>query len=108
MPTRRNGLTFDDVREAMAEFVAQKGWNEERSTRPQTPRNLAMSMAIELGELLECFQWSDKAPIDRVQDELADVMLYAVQLANVLGVDLEHAIVSKLERNRHREWDHVN
>ncbi len=105
MVVRRDRLTLGELSQAMAEFVEQKGWYGEKSTRPQTPRNLAMSLAIELGELLECFQWSDRAPIDRVEDELADVMLYAVQLANVLEVDLESAILTKLSRNRDRQWD---
>lgn len=101
------GVTLRDVSRAMAEFVAQKGWYGDQSARPQTPRNLATSMAIEAGELLECFQWSELAPLDRVADELADVMLYAIQLANVLELDIEEAIVAKLERNRHREWDQL-
>lgn len=103
--TDGRGVTFAEVSSAMADFVATNGWDRSDSTRPQTPRNLAMSLAIELGELLECFQWSESAPIDRVEDELADVMLYAIQLANVVGVDIETAVLGKLERNRHRTWD---
>jgi NTP pyrophosphatase (non-canonical NTP hydrolase) len=64
-----------------------------------------MSLAIEIGELLECFQWSESATLERVEDELADVMLYAIQLANVLDVDIEVAVLRKLDRNRQRQWD---
>lgn len=98
------GVTLSQVSQAMTEFVETKGWYRSDSARPQTPRNLAMSLAIEIGELLECFQWSESAALDQVEDELADVMLYAVQLANVLRVDLEKAVLRKLEKNRHRQW----
>jgi NTP pyrophosphatase (non-canonical NTP hydrolase) len=92
----------------MASFVQTKGWYRTDSARPQTPRNLVMSMAIEVAELLECFQWSETAASERVEDELADVVLYAVQLANVAGVDLEAAVTAKLERNYGRTWDAVS
>ncbi len=102
---KSRGLTLGQVSREMAAFVETKGWHREDSARPQTPRNLAMSLAIEIGELLECFQWSDSASVDEVEDELADVMLYAIQLANVLDVDIETVVLRKLDRNRHREWD---
>lgn len=102
---RPNDLTFDEVSRAMDEFVRAQGWYKAESSKPQTPRNLAMSMAIEVAELLECFQWSEPADLAAVEDELADVVLYAVQLAKVAGVDIGHSILAKLERNQHRRWD---
>ena len=98
-----------DIREltqAMHAFVASKGWYEPHSPRPQTLRNLAISLVLEAAEVLEHFQWREE-PADRqaLAEELADVALYLLQLADRAGVDLEQAILDKLEKNRHRRWD---
>jgi NTP pyrophosphatase (non-canonical NTP hydrolase) len=98
-----------DIREltsAMQAFVTSKGWYEPDSKRPQTPRNLAISLSLEAAEILEHFQWRDQ-PKDRDEfaGELADVALYLLQLAAVSDIDLEQAILSKLKRNATREWD---
>lgn len=98
-------VSLAEISEAMDEFVRDKGWYEVGSKRPQTPRNLATSLAIEAGELLECFQWDERGESERVQDELADVILYAVQLARVTGCNLAQAVTAKLEKNRTRQWD---
>jgi len=88
----------------MNRFVEAKGWYAPNSPRPQTPRNLATSMAIEAAEVLEHFQWSEVAA-SGVEDELADVALYLLQLAHRLGIDLEAAILAKLNLNSSRRWD---
>jgi Predicted pyrophosphatase len=95
-----------DLTEKMHEFVRSKGWYEPGSQRPQTPRNLAISLNLEASEVLEHFQW--QAEIDdqeELSSELADVALYLFQLASVTGIDLERAIIKKLEINASREWD---
>ncbi len=98
-------MQLSDVQAQMHAFVGDRGWYGAGSPKPQTPTNLAMSLAIEAGELLECFQWGPPAEgDDRVADELADVVLYAAQLANVAGVDLAEAVGGKLARNATREW----
>jgi NTP pyrophosphatase (non-canonical NTP hydrolase) len=99
------GLSVADISAAMDELVRAKGWYAAESRRPQTPRNLATSLMLEAGELLECFQWGELAERDRVEDELADVVLYAVQLARVTGCDLAAAVLRKLEKNMLRTWD---
>lgn len=99
--------TLGDLVDDMHAFVQQQGWYEETSRRPQTARNLATSLTIECAELLECFQWSDHADSESVADELADIVLYAAQLAGVIGVDLDAAVAKKLETNRSRTWDGV-
>jgi len=88
----------------MNRFVEAKGWYAPDSPRPQTPRNLATSMAIEAAEVLEHFQWGEAAA-SGVEDELADVALYLLQLAHRLDIDLEAAIVAKLNLNYSRHWD---
>lgn len=65
-----------------------------------TPENLAKSVVIEAGELLECFQWSSQADTGRVLDELADVATYCVLLADRLGVTLDDIVMSKLAGTR--------
>lgn len=65
-----------------------------------TAENLAKSVAIEAGELLECFQWGSNADGLRVAEELADVVTYCVLLADRMGVDLDDIVISKLERTR--------
>ena len=67
-----------------------------------TAENLAKSIAIEAGELLECFQWSDDADLERVEDELADVAAYLILLSDRLGIDLGVAIAKKVRRNEKR------
>lgn len=89
----------------MHAFVRSKGWYDPDSPKPQTARNLAASLAIEAAEVLEHFQWrEDTADRQALAGELADVALYLLQLASVSGVDLEQAILRKLEENQSREW----
>lgn len=89
----------------MHEFVGSKGWYEPDSPKPQTPRNLAASLAIEAAEVLEHFQWrEDGQPKNELAGELADVALYLLQLASVTHIDLEQAILDKLALNHTREW----
>ena len=90
----------------MQRFVRAKGWYEPDSPRPQRPPNIATSLAIEAAEVLEHFQWDDEV-VDRAElgAELADVMLYLLQLASISGIDLEQAVLAKLKANYDRTWD---
>jgi 8-oxo-dGTP diphosphatase len=90
----------------MHDFVGAMGWYEPDSPRPQTLRNLAISLNLEAAEVLEHFQWDEnlKDP-QSFSDELADVMLYLLQLASLSGINLEEAILAKLEKNYQRKWD---
>lgn len=98
-------MTIPELTAEMNRFVSAKGWYQADSPRPQTPRNLAGSLAIEAAEVLEHFQWGDASP-NRAElaSELADVALYLLQLASVSQIDLEEAIVEKLKVNYDREW----
>jgi NTP pyrophosphatase (non-canonical NTP hydrolase) len=88
----------------MQAFVSAKGWYAPDSARPQTPRNLAASLAIEAAEVLEHYQWAETTVPDELAGELADVALYLLQLASVTGIDLEQAILDKLKVNYGRSW----
>ena len=99
-------MDLKTLEEAMHAFVASKGWYEADSKRPQTPRNLAISLVLEASEVLELYQWGDAAPdTAALSDELADVMLYLIQLASLSGIDLGEAVMDKLRINHGRTWD---
>jgi NTP pyrophosphatase (non-canonical NTP hydrolase) len=99
-------VDIKDLTQAMHEFVTQKGWYESDSRRPQTPRNIAISLSLEASEILEHFQWTEEVRSkDDLASELADVTLYLLQLASVTGIDLEQAVLKKLEQNYKRTWD---
>lgn len=99
-------LTIQDLTEQMHELVRFKGWYEKDSKRPQTPRNLAISLSLEAAEILEHFQFTEaiKNP-EELGSELADVTLYLLQLASISGIDLEQAVLKKIEINKTRQWD---
>ena len=99
-------MDIQELTDRMNDLVRSKGWYDPDSKRPQTPRNLAISLALEAAEILEHFQFREN-PRDRKElaDELADVALYLLQLAFVTDIDLEKAILEKIEINRTREWD---
>ena len=85
------------VREKIAAFVAERDWGQFHS-----PENLAKSVAIEAGELLECFQWGAEADPKRVRDELADVLTYCLLLADRIGADPGEIVLEKLAKTREK------
>ena len=85
---------MEDVKKAVVKFTKDRDWDQFHS-----PANLAKSIAIESGELLECFQWNDNFNKEYVCEELADVVNYAILLADKLDVNLEEIIMQKIEKN---------
>ena len=99
-------MDIRELTEEMDRFVTAKGWYQANTLRPQTPRNLAISLSLESAEILEHFQWREEtADKQGFSEELADVALYLLQLAKVSGIDLEQAIMNKLKKNYSRTWD---
>ncbi len=99
-------MDISQLTQAMHDFVRSMGWYEAGSLRPQTMRNLAISLTLEASEVLEHFQWDENLTNpESFSDELADVMLYLLQLASLSGIDLEKAVLTKLEKNYHRTWE---
>ncbi len=97
--------TIQELTQAMHDFVRGQGWYEPDSPKPQTPKNIACSLAIEAAEVLEHFQWTGELRDPQaLSGELADVALYLLQLASVTGIDLEQAIMDKLALNASRTW----
>lgn len=99
-------MDISELTTRMNAFVTRKGWYNPGSRRPQTPRNLAISLSLEAAEILEHFQWGESVgDPEGLASELADVTLYLLQLASVTGIDLEQAVLKKLEMNEGRMWD---
>ena len=99
-------MDIKELTEEMNRFVRSKGWYDANTKRPQTPRNLAISLALEAAEILEHFQWREEVKnSEELESELADVALYLLELASITEIDLEKAVLKKLEINKTREWD---
>lgn len=89
----------------MEELINEiKQFNKERDWEKfHTPENLAKSISIEAGELLECFQWDiENYNKEEVCDELADVFTYCIQMAMSLNVDPKEIILKKLEKTKRK------
>lgn len=99
-------MDIQQLTDEVNRFITTKGWYEPDSNYPQTPRNIAISVAIEAAEILEHFQFGDQMN-DRqgLAGELADVALYLLQLAYLTEIDLEQAILVKLQHNYTRTWE---
>lgn len=88
---------MDELKKLTEEIVAfteERDWDQFHS-----PVNLAKSIAIEASELLECYQWSDQADPQAVEEELADVLNYCLQMAAKLGLDPVTIVRKKMEKN---------
>lgn len=83
------------VRRALREFVEERDW-----ARYHTPQNLAKSISIEAGELLEQYQWNESPNVGEVVAELADVLTYCLLLADRLQVDPDQVVLDKLAVTR--------
>jgi NTP pyrophosphatase (non-canonical NTP hydrolase) len=99
--------TVAELRTTMAQFVAERDWNQFHA-----PKNLAMSISIEAAELMEHFQWigveASRHPnlsadsLQRIGEEIADVVAYSLALVNELNLDLTTILKSKMESNREK------
>ncbi len=95
------------LRKVVEQFVDQRDWRHFH-----TPKNLAMSLAIEAAEVMEHFQWltpeqscevaNRPERLAAVADELADVFCYALAMANELGLDVSKAILAKMAKNEQK------
>jgi NTP pyrophosphatase (non-canonical NTP hydrolase) len=91
---------------AMHDFVERKGWYAPDSAHPQTPKNLAVSLVLEATEVLEHFQWTEHSTNrEALAGELADVLLYLMQIASLYEIDLAAAVTTKLAINDARHWE---
>ena len=85
---------MEKVKQVIDEFNKARDWS-----KFHTPENLAKSISIEAGELLECFQWNNEYDRQELIEELADVQAYCIILAEKIGVDLEQIVLDKYKKN---------
>ena len=99
----RGILSIEDVTEEINRFASERDWDQFH-----TPKNIASSISIEAAELLECFQWSDPTVPDvlvdeellgSVEEEIADILIYALRLCSILDLDAIDVMEKKLEKN---------
>ena len=86
---------MEDLMKEIKQFNEERDWDQFHS-----PENLAKSISIEAGELLECFQWNNNYDKDEVNEELADVFTYCIMMADKLGVDPKEIVLKKLDKTR--------
>ena len=95
------------LKKRVQKFVDDRDWGKYHK-----PKNLAMSIAIEASELMELFQWVDEKETDaviknheklnRLEEELADIMVYCLSLANAVNIDISQAIMRKIDKNERK------
>ncbi len=85
---------MSDMIKRVVKFRDERDWKQFH-----TPENLAKSIVLESAELLEHFQWDNDFDVNEVKDELADVLAYCILMADVLNIDIEDAVISKMEKN---------
>ena len=96
-----------DLKALVRRFVAERDWEQFHS-----PKNLAMGVAVEAAELMECFLWvdppasrqlvNDPQKREAIADEMADVFCYLLNLSNVLDIDLSEALTAKMVKNERK------
>ena len=87
---------IQSIKETIIAFVKERDWDQFHNAK-----DLALALSIEAAELNECFLWKshDEAKVDKVKDELADVLIYAILFADKYGFDISEIIAEKLEKN---------
>lgn len=90
--------SLQELKMIIDNFNKERDWD-----KFHTPCNLSKSIAIEASELLECFQWSDtEYSLEKVKEELADVVNYVIQLASVLDLDIKEIVLNKIKKNEEK------
>lgn len=100
-----DAATLEELGETVAAFVARREWEAFHN-----PKDLALALSVEAAELLEIFRWKGREEVgaalpalrEAIADELADVLIYALSMANAASIDLTEAVQGKLNRNEAR------
>jgi NTP pyrophosphatase (non-canonical NTP hydrolase) len=98
-------MNFDELKATLRAFADERDWDQFHS-----PKNLSMALSVEVAELVEHFQWLSETEshalppgtAEQVAEEIADIQIYLVRLADKLGVDLDAAVAAKIEVNRRK------
>lgn len=88
---------MDELIKKIINFRDERDWKQFH-----TPENLAKSISIEAGELLENFQWDNDYDKEAVLDELADILIYCILLSDTLNADIKEIINNKIEKNERK------
>jgi len=99
--------TVEELKERIRKFILERDWEKYHN-----PKDLAEAICIEAGELLEIFQWTSTqessswknvpSKSKRIREELADVFIYCLSMANVMGIDVTETVTSKIKRNEEK------
>lgn len=94
MHTNDERTTLHELKQKVATFRDERDW-----AKHHTPKNLAISIAIEAAELMELFQWDDYSKRDqqKIEEELADILIYCFNLAESCQIDISSAFIAKLK-----------
>ena len=93
-------MDIDDIVDRLKKFTQDRDWDQYHS-----PKNLAISLAVEAGELLEIFQWlPENPPYDetvqhKASEESADILIYTIMFSRKMNIDMEKAVIKKIELN---------
>ncbi|MFT6068353.1 MAG: NTP pyrophosphatase (non-canonical NTP hydrolase) [Bacteriovoracaceae bacterium] len=98
----KENLDIEKLKKKFSQFANERDWEQFH-----TPKNITMALSVEASELMEIFQWLktgskdelSKEQLNQVKEELADVLLYSIRLADLLDINLEEAIPEKMEQN---------
>lgn len=102
-----NKTTLNEIKEKVKNFVRERDWEQFHH-----PKELAISLSLEASELLELFQWKekqdledlkkDKELMEKLKEEVADILIYAIDIANYTDIDISDAINEKLKKNKEK------
>ena len=96
-------MDIKKIQERLENFAKDRNWEQFH-----TPKNLTMALSVEVAELVEIFQWSNSGGLDEIEDsetrkkieeEIADVLIYLIKISGKLDLDLEKIINQKIEKN---------
>ncbi len=86
---------FDDLNLEIRNFISERDWG-----KYHRPKDIAMALSIEAGELMELYLWDRKPEKNEIKDELADIFFFLLDIADREGIDLDEALLEKIEKNR--------
>lgn len=103
-------MNFDEIKKLLQQFAEERDWNQFH-----TPKNLAMALSAEAGELVEIFQWLNEAQsqdlsthdLEKTKHEIADIQIYLIRLADKLGINIEEAVKEKMRQNSEKYPAHL-
>lgn len=95
-------MNIDKIKNKIKKFADERNWD-----KFHTPKNLAMALSVEVSELIEIFQWLNQEQSQNInnkdkqaaKEEIADIAIYLIRIADKLNIDLEKAIIQKLKMN---------